>query len=223
MVGAALLHSPPMDRRMLLGAYRFGFAILTLIAITAQALDLNARGIFMPANFLSYFTIQSNLIAIGVFLVGAARWRAVPTATWDLVRGAAVVYVTITLIVFALLLSNTDVDTALPWVDIVVHRVMPIAVMIDWMVDPPTGRISFSASLRWLIFPLVWTGYTLVRGALVGWYPYPFLDPGNGGYVTVAAYVVGVLVLGVVLCGVIAVVGNTLRDRRTAREESAAA
>jgi hypothetical protein len=208
---------------MLLAAYRFGFAILTLIAITAQALDLNARGIFTPANFFSYFTIQSNLIAVVVFLVGVTRWRTPSTAAWDLLRGAVVLILSVTLVVFALLLSGTDVDVALPWVDIVVHRVMPIAVMIDWMVDPPAARISFSASLRWLIFPLAWTGYTLVRGALVGWYPYPFLDPGNRGYVTVAAYVVGVLVLGVVLCGVIAVVGNTLRDRRIAREQSAAA
>ena len=31
---------------------------------------------------------------------------------------------------------------------------------------------------------------TVVRGALTGWYPYPFIDPANGGYASVAAYVV---------------------------------
>ena len=211
-----------MDRRLLLVVYRVGFAVLTLVAIAVQAAELQGRGVLVPANFLSYFTIQSNLIAVAVFLIGAARWRAAPSLTWDLIRGAAVLVMTVTLIVFALLLSGTDVDTALVWVDLVVHRIMPIAVLIDWMIDPPSARISFSASLRWLIFPLAWTAYTLVRGAATGWYPYPFLDPANGGYATVALYIVAILVLGIVLSAAIRWVGNTLRDRREARQAARA-
>ena len=65
-----------MDRRLLLVAYRVGFAVLTLVAISVQAAELQGRGVLVPANFLSYFTIQSNLIAVAVFLIGAARWRA---------------------------------------------------------------------------------------------------------------------------------------------------
>jgi hypothetical protein len=206
-----------MDRRLLLVAYRVGFAVLALVAIVVQAAELQGRGVLVPSNFLSYFTIQSNLIAVAVFLIGAARWRAAPSPTWDLIRGAAVLVMTVTLVVFALLLSGTDVDTALVWVDLVVHRVMPIAVLIDWMIDPPRSRISFIASLRWLIYPLAWAVYTLVRGAATGWYPYPFLDPANGGYATVALYVLAILVLGTVLCAAIRWVGNTLRNRREMR------
>ena len=206
-----------MDRRLLLVAYRVGFAVLTLVAIAVQAADLQARGVLVPANFLSYFTIQSNLIAVAVFLIGAARWRAAPSPAWDLVRGAALLVMTVTLIVFALLLSGTDVDTALVWVDLVVHRVMPIALIIDWLIDPPSGRMSFRASLRWLVYPLAWVAYTLVRGALTGWYPYPFLDPQNGGYATVALYVVAILILGSILCAVIGWLANTMRERRLQR------
>ena len=32
-----------MDRRALINAYRLGFAVLTIVAITAQAYDLYAR------------------------------------------------------------------------------------------------------------------------------------------------------------------------------------
>ena len=52
--------------------------------------------------------------------------------------------------------------------------------------------MSFRDGLLWLAFPLVWTGLTLVRGAIDGWYPYPFLDPVNGGYGTVAVTVVAI-------------------------------
>ena len=58
--------------------------------------------------------------------------------------------------------------------------------MLDWIVDPPTDRLSLRDGLLWLVFPLVWTALTLVRGAVDGWYPYPFLDPANGGYGQVA-------------------------------------
>ena len=44
--------------------------------------------------------------------------------------------------------------------------------------------------LAWAMLYLV---YTMLRGAAVGWYPYPFLNPANvGGYGGVAVYAVGI-------------------------------
>ena len=48
----------------------------------------------------------------------------------------------------------------------------------------------------WLLFPAIYLAGTLIRGPMVDWYPYPFLDPrGEGGFPSVAAYSVGVLIL----------------------------
>lgn len=192
-----------MDRRIALAVYRVAFAGLTLFAIWTQASDLAGRGVLNPGNFLSYFTIQSNLIGIAVFLYGAATFRQPRSARFDLVRGGATLYLTVTLIVFAILLSGTDVDTAIPWVNTVVHEVFPIAIIVDWLIDPPAQPISFRRALWWLAYPLLWVAYTLIRGAAFGWYPYPFMDPANGGYGTVAVYVVAILVFGIVLCFVL--------------------
>jgi hypothetical protein len=187
--------------------------VLALIAIAVQLLDLAGRGVLNPANFFSYFTIQSNLIGVAVFLLGASGWGRRQSAGFDLVRGTSVLYLTVTFVVFALLLSGTDVDTAIPWVNSIVHEVFPFVVIADWLIDPPGRRIGLRQSLIWLAYPLLWTGYTLVRGALVGWYPYPFLDPANGGYATVAAYVVGILIFGAVLGAVLAWMGNVAGTR----------
>lgn len=202
-----------MNRRLLLVLFRVGFAAVTVVAIAAQAQDLAARGVLNPVNFFSYFTIESNLIAVAVFAVGAARWRQEPTRRWDLIRGGAVVYMTVTFVVFALLLSNTNVDTALPWVNTIVHTVMPLAVIADWLLDSPSSRITFRDSLVWLVYPLAWTAYTLIRGPIAGWYPYPFLDPANGGYGTVGLYVVAILVFGLALCWLVSTVGRIRGDR----------
>jgi hypothetical protein len=150
-----------------------------------------------------------------VLLIGAASWRAVRSSTMELARGgAAVLYLTITFVVFAVLLSGTDVDTAIPWVDTVLHKIFPIVVIVDWLIDPLLARLTLRQSLVWLVYPLVWLGYTLVRGALVGWYPYPFLNPADGGYASVAAYVVAILVFGFLLCAIVVTIGNALGGRR---------
>jgi hypothetical protein len=202
-----------MDRARIIAAYRIGFAILAVVAIVYQGAILIGDGTFQPTRFFAYFTIQSNLIAVVVFLIGATRVRSGRSRAWELVRGGAVLYMTVTLVVYNTLLATVDVSTQ-SWVNDVVHKLFPVVVIADWLVDPPAMRLAFRDTLVWLVYPLMWTGLTVVRGALDGWYPYPFLDPANGGYGTVAAYVVGILAFGLVLCAIIAAVGNALGARR---------
>lgn len=209
-----MAYRPRVSRSLVLTVYRVGFGLLALAAIGYQFLDLAAKGTLNPVNFLSYFTIQSNLIGIATLFVAAVTPHDQPRGRVDLLRGAAAVYLTVTLVVFALLLSGTNVDTAVPWVNTVVHQLFPIVVIADWLIDPPSAAIPFRRSLVWLAYPLAWVGYTLVRGALSGWYPYPFLDPANGGYPTVAIYVVTILAFGILLCAAVSTIGNVLGRRR---------
>ncbi len=116
------------------------FAAVALVAIAVQLTDLAGKGVLNPVSYFSYFTIDSNLIAAAILLVGAANpGRGGPRL--DLFRGGAVVYMSITGIVFTLLLSNTDVDTAIPWVNTVVHELMPLVILADWLVTPPATRL----------------------------------------------------------------------------------
>ena len=183
------------------------FAGVALVAIAVQLTDLAGKGVLNPVSYFSYFTIDSNLIAASILLVGAAN-AGRSSARLDLFRGGAVVYMSITGIVFTLLLSNTDVDTAIPWVNTVVHELMPLVILADWLVTPPVTRLRLQDGLLWLSFPLVWIIYTLIRGSIVNLYPYPFLNPANGGYASVAVYAAGILVAMLVVCGLTVVLAN---------------
>ena len=61
----------------------------------------------------------------------------------------------------------------------------------------------------------------MIRGPIAGWYPYPFLDPANGGYGTVAVTVVIVLIAATVLCLAYAWLGNRLASGRRVANSSA--
>ena len=192
-------------------AYRLVFALITIAAIISQAVSSINLGIFRPANYFSYFTIDSNLIATALLLVGVARWRSRNPPAPDILRGAGVVYMSVTGIVFTLLLSGVDVDTQLKWVNTVVHELMPLVILADWLIAPPVMRLTFRRGALWLLFPLAWIIYTLIRGAASNWYPYPFLNPSNGGYVSVMLYCVGILVLMLVVCTAVVWLGNLRR------------
>jgi hypothetical protein len=199
--------------RGFLALFRLVFGLLTFFAIGFQLKTLADEGRLDLVNYFSYFTILSNLIGATLLLVGAARWRSPRSARIDLLRGGAVVYLTVTFIVFALLLSNTDVDLAIPWVNSVLHEIIPVVVVMDWLMDPPAVRLTQRQGLLWLSFPATWIVYVLIRGAIVDRYPYPFLDPANGGYVTVAIYCVAILVLMVAMCRAVVAVGAWARSR----------
>lgn len=203
-----------MNRASAVAAFRVFFAGLTVVAIVVQLASLASKGTLNPVNYFSYFTIDSNLIATGVLVAAALHRDRASTPRLDLVRGGAVVYMSITGIVFTLLLSNTDVDTAIPWVNSVVHELMPLVMLADWLTTPPAARLRLRHGLLWLSFPLVWIVYTIIRGAIVNLYPYPFLNPANGGYASVAVYCVAILIAMLVVSALVVVLANAAGSGR---------
>lgn len=208
---------PPVLLRLL----RLATASLILAAVVVQFLH-PADPLAVAANFLSFFTIQSNLIAAGVLIVVAVVGGRPRTARVDALRGAATLYLVITGVVFALLLSNVseDLQLTLPWVDTVLHRVAPLVLALDWLVDPPRSRITRRTALLWLVYPAAWATYTLVRGAITGWYPYPFIDVNAHGYPAVLLTCVVLLVAFVLAALAVAAVGNRLGSRPAARRRA---
>jgi hypothetical protein len=68
----------------------------------------------------------------------------------------------------------------------------------------------------WLAFPVVFAVYSLIRGPIVQWYPYPFLDPRAHGYLHVAAECFVIALAIMVICLLIVWLGDLAR--RTAPE-----
>ncbi|MEU9132911.1 Pr6Pr family membrane protein [Kitasatospora sp. NPDC048540] len=203
------------ERAVQLG--RIAFGVLAAVALCVQGQHAVSQGSPLT-DFFSYFTILSNIAGLLVLVAGGVLALRGSPGIPDAVRGAIVLYMTITGLVYALLLSGYSLGLLLPWVDDIVHRVMPVVYLADWLLMPPARRIDRTTVLKWLVFPLVYLAYTLARGPLVHWYPYPFLDPHlPGGYGRVAGACTLMLGLFVLVAAVLAWLGNRLGSRRRDR------
>ncbi|MFF0609589.1 Pr6Pr family membrane protein [Nocardia tengchongensis] len=193
---------------------RIAFAILGIVALVW----IPARNLGNPdysfVNFFSYFTIQSNIIGVVVLLVGGLRDP--DGRRWQLIRGAATLYLTITLIIYAVLLANIDVQLQERWINDTMHRVIPIVLIADWLLVAGGIKPTIKLVLGWLVYPLAYGAYTLIRGPFADWYPYPFIDPRDQGY---GALTIGLVVMAVVfaLLGVIVAALNGLIPKAVAR------
>ena len=193
------MHTLKLILRPLLG-------LLTLAAIGSQLLihvRLGANGV----NFFSYFTNLSNLVAAAVLLLTTKRQQK--ARRFDRLRAFSTVNMVVVGIVFSLLLRNVELGALQPWVNFVLHYLMPCAVLLDWLLDPPSTRLGTRDLILFLIFPAAYLAYSLLRGAQVHWYPYPFLNPDHiGGYGGVVGYSVGITVLFLLVGWGVLAVGN---------------
>jgi hypothetical protein len=201
-----------------LRVFRLAFGALGIVAVVEQYRVFIQRG-GDPVNFFSFFTILSNIFAAGLLIHGA--WSATTSRSdggstpsrLAYLRGAAVLYMSVTGIVYALLLAGLPNAGAMtrPWINAVLHDVMPVAMVVDWLIDPPSGRLDYRRSLAWLAFPAAYVAYSLGRGAAVNWYPYPFLSPLSQGYGGVAAQC-AIILVGIVTLTWCIVALQTLRS-----------
>ncbi len=202
-------------QRTILILLRLFFGLLTLAAIITQ-LTIQVQLGFSVVNFFSYFTNLSNIFALVVLLMSAIFLvqRRELTPTFELVRGASVVGMALVGIVFGVLLRDEDLGSLLPWVNFVLHYVMPVVMVADWLYQPPKTRLVFAQTWVWLIFPFLYLVYSLIRGSVVGFYAYPFFNPAKvGGYGGVTLYCVAILVVFLILIWLIMLLGNWRRRR----------
>lgn len=168
--------------------------LLALVAMATQ-LTIHLRLNFSLVNFFSYFTNLANLLA-ALVLIATASLRLASrelSSALESARVISAVNMAVVGIVFTVLLRNVDLGSLQPWVNVLLHYVMPVAVVLEWLLRPPrTGFTARHVGLC-LVIPLVYLAYVLVRGAAISWYPYPFLNPAHaGGYGGVALYVAGI-------------------------------
>lgn len=180
------LSDPRQRHALLLRGFYLPLALLVTFALVAQLFVTISRHDLTTSTriirLLSFFTIQSNA------LVCATSWGLVlrpqrAGMLWRVLRVDAIAGIAVTGIVYSIALSGLqELHGWARLCDNIFHYIVPILTVLGWLVLGPRGRVDRPAVLAGLIWPVLWFGYTLVHGAISGWYPYHFIDVKDLGY-----------------------------------------
>lgn len=170
----------------LLAAFVIGFCAFFIPSNLGSPFNQWISGLI---STLSYFTIQSNIM-VGLVAAAAVLRQPPKWLLWwrgDAVKAAVSLYITITGVVhFFLLQGNVDYQGWQSVGNICHHYITPILMPLYWLLSRQPKTMTASNIPAWLVFPLVYLLYWLVRGPIVGHYPYFFLDVVKFGYSQVA-------------------------------------
>lgn len=168
-------------------------------------------------NQFAYFSLLSNVVvAVTMILLALGIGRS--SRAFRVFWVAGLVGIVVTGVVYHALLGGAA-ESALHLASIhLLHTVVPILVVAGWLAFGPRGLSSTRTALFSLIFPIAFLAFTLIRGAIINWYPYPFLNVTKLGYAGVSLNAIGLTIVFVVLTA-----GVIFLDRRLSRGAQRAA
>lgn len=157
-------------------------------------------------RFFAFFTILMNLLSAILFTHATLRKRVFsPTRAW--LQSASAVNMALVGIVYVTLLQGLWTPKGLQLIaDLLLHYAAPLIAVAFWLLAVPKRALKWRDSVRWAGIPLVYLVYALARGAVDGFYPYPFIDLPQIGWEKVsqnsAAMLAGFIALSLVFIAI---------------------
>lgn len=205
--------------------YRVVFAVLGWFALGLQyGLMLKGNPQIgageLTLNFFSYFTILSNLMVALALTAPAVAPNSRPGrwAQSEGVRAAVAMYIVVVGVTYHFLLAGIwDPQGWSLLANTLLHYVMPVAFVVDWLAFTPKGRLRWVDPAKWLVVVLVYGGWTLLHGKLSGWWPYWFVDVDTLGLSKAMVYFAGLLVFFLIVGLIVVAIDRAFgrRDRQT--------
>ncbi|AZO30048.1 MULTISPECIES: Pr6Pr family membrane protein [unclassified Mesorhizobium] len=179
-------------------------------AITIPASMAAGRGLLGPIVFyFSFFTVLTNIAAVLVHasLVSPAGYAWFPAFAGKRVRAGVAVAITLVFIVYHTVLAQLWQPQGLfLFCDILLHDLTPLIFALWWLIAGADGKTRWRDISWWMIYPLAYLAYALIRAPFAGEVPYPFLDVAKNGAasVTISALATTALFLGLCVLAVLA-------------------
>ena len=136
-------------------------------------------------SFFSYFTVLTNTL-VATVLTCALTSRESAARRWFLqpwVSSGIAVSIAVVGLAYNVLLRHLWHPEGWQWLaDELLHDVMPLLFLVWWWLCVPKGTLRLRHIALWVIYPLLYFAYALLRGHLLATYPYPFIDVDTLGY-----------------------------------------
>lgn len=136
-------------------------------------------------RYFSFFTILTNLIVAicCTTLIVNHNSKIKSFFSRQNTLTAVAVYITVVGLVYNIILRFLWKPEGLQWiVDELLHTVIPLLFIAFWLLIVPKGKLHWISVLAWLLYPLIYLVFILLRGIPSSFYPYPFINVDEIGY-----------------------------------------
>jgi hypothetical protein len=187
------------------------FALATQFYINLQNKDISSAEIVI--RYFSFFTILTNLMVAvcctSLLFSNKDKLSAFFAKTGNFT--AITVYILIVGMVYNVILRSTWHPEGLQRiVDELLHVVVPLYYLIIWIFFVPKAMLKIRGVALWLIYPLVYFTFILIRGNFSGYYPYPFLNVTKFGINQILTNAVAIMAVFILVSIVLIAIGNAL-------------
>jgi hypothetical protein len=147
-------------------------------------------------SYLSqYFTILTN--ALVVLSLGAIATGS--SISPSIIRALVIAIACVGIIYHAVLAHLLDLSGLDLLADHGVHTVVPLLAVWWWLRHAPKPANRVADVCLWVIWPVIYCAYVLVRAVYSGFYPYPFLNLPELGWNGLAINIIGLLIAFVIV------------------------
>jgi hypothetical protein len=191
------------------------FGLLLQLFITVHSNVQSGKGaLWGIVVFLGYFTILTNLLvclALTLPLAAPASASGIFFARSD-VNACVATSIVFVGLAYHFLLRNLWHPQGLSLLaDTLLHYITPILFLLHWWFAFPKGALRWSYPFIWGLYPTAYLVYALIRGAIIGNYPYGFIDPKAIGYEKTVVNGIGLLIVFFALGLILVALGRVQR------------
>lgn len=195
--------------------FRFFSAAVSLFGMGYRLIagPLMGDGLSQFLDMLGYFTIQSGLIVLFVFLsLLIHQLRGTPGQSISPgFRGGALLYITVTSLVYLILLDKTISDSGLSRVVLYInHLGTAVLLWIDCLISLKPRSLTWKHLGYWLLYPLAYLLFSVAEGLTTGRFRYYFLNFKELGIAAYAGFVL-MMLLAFTAVGTVIILSNRLR------------
>lgn len=194
----------------------FALLLRYLILLTVVSPELASPEVLV--RFVSFFPVQVNFLAALVltafaFKAGRDEWLVHP-----FVRSAIAVYAAVVLVVYLPALRTLETLSGVQFLaDLLLRYLVPAGYLLFWLFLVRKAGLRWYDPLLWLIYPLFYLAFVVIRGKWSGFYPYPFIDVGALGYSRAMLNAGGIMIVFVVLGALAVLIGRVSASRAEMR------
>lgn len=189
---------------------------LFLIAFAVTGVTLQFIHSINFLGTLSYYTVLSNLFVLFLFIYILYYYdikQHEKSDCYSILKGSATVGIFLTFVVYhfilrPILLSTESTYSPYSASDLLVHYIVPIMTILDYIIFDTKGDYKRSFLKYWMIFPIAYILYVYLYVLLGGTFPsfeqessfpYFFLDYHTYGW-SVLLFIIGIAMFYVFLC-----------------------